>query len=48
MTERDRATVDVHLVEVDAGFLLPGEYDRGKGFIAFEQVDVVDLKNKNP
>jgi hypothetical protein len=39
---RDRPAVDVDLVEVGAGLLLPGEHDRGERLVDLEHVDVVD------
>ena len=42
--ERDRPAVVVDLFHVGAGFLLPGEDDRGEGFIDLEEIDVFQLQ----
>src|SRR3954449_3948762 len=38
VAERDGAAVDVHLVEVGAGLLLPGEHDGCEGFVDLDEV----------
>src|SRR4051812_11379921 len=42
VTERDRAAVHIHLGEVGAGFLLPGEDDRCECLVDLDKIDVVD------
>jgi phosphohistidine phosphatase SixA len=43
VTQRDGATVDVHLLLADAEVVAGGETDRGEGLVDLEDVDVANL-----